>query len=228
MNPVLEAKNVCLEYSSGRGVVQVLKGIDFKLERGEKVCVVGPSGSGKSSLLMVLAGLLRPTGGQVHHRGHPWPSNSDQAAGLRRSSIGLVLQEPILIPYLTLRENVMTAALSGDVAERIQAGAERLGVADLLDERPSHLSLGERQRGSILRALINDPGVILADEPTANLDLGNGREVVKLLKENLGEASMVMVTHDSRVIDESFRTFQLENGILEEGAARAGGRGRKR
>jgi len=214
MEPVLEAKDVYLEYASGRGVVEVLKGINFTLERGEKVCVVGPSGSGKSSLLMVLAGLLQPTSGLIHHRGRPWPANLDQAAGLRRSGIGLILQEPILIPYLTVRENVMTAALAGDAAEGMQAKAERLGIAHLLDERPSRLSLGERQRGSILRALINEPEVVLADEPTANLDLDNGMEVVELLKENLGESSMVLVTHDTRIIDESFITFHLENGIL--------------
>ncbi len=217
MKAVLEAKGVFLEYVSGRGVVEVLKGIDFTLERGEKACVVGPSGSGKSSLLMVLAGLLQPTGGQVHHRGRPWPANLDRAAGLRRSNIGLILQEPILIPYLTLRENVMTAALADDVAEGMMAKAERLGIADLLDERPMRLSLGERQRGSILRALINDPEVVLADEPTANLDFRNGLEVVELLKENLGVASLVLVTHDTRIIDQSFRTYNLENGILGGG-----------
>ena len=217
MEPVLEAKGVFLEYASGRGVVEVLKGIDFTLERGERACVVGPSGSGKSSLLMVLAGLLQPTGGQVHHRGRPWPANLDQAAGLRRTSIGLILQEPILIPYLTLRENVMTAALADDVVEGMMAKAERLGIADLLDERPMRLSLGERQRGSILRALVNDPEVVLADEPTANLDLDNGLEVVKLLKDNLGEASMVLVTHDTRIIDGSFWTYNLDNGILGGG-----------
>jgi len=214
MNSVLAAKDVFLEYSSGRGTVAVVEGLDFTLAPGERVCVVGPSGSGKSSLLMVLAGLLQPTGGQVHYRGRPWPANRDEAAGLRRAHIGLILQEPILIPYLTLRENVMTAALGDDVAEAMQAKAERLGIVDLLDERPARLSLGERQRGSILRALINEPEIVLADEPTANLDLGRGLAVVKLLQENLGGAAMVLVTHDTRIIDESFGTYQLENGVL--------------
>jgi len=217
MTSVLAAQNVYLEYSNVRGALAVLKGVDFNLSAGEKVCFVGPSGCGKSSLLMVLAGLLQPTSGQVHHQGRPWSANADQAAGQRRAHIGLILQEPILIPYLTLRENVLTAALAEDATANLHTKAEKLGIVDLLDERPAYLSVGERQRGCILRALINDPEVVLADEPTANLDLDNGQAVIALLKENLGTAAMVLVTHDTRIIDSSFAVSTLENGVLRAG-----------
>jgi putative ABC transport system ATP-binding protein len=219
MHPVLDAKDLHLEFNCGRGAVQVLKGIDFTLVRGERACVIGPSGSGKSSFLMVLGGLLRPTSGVVHHEGRPLPKNPDEAASLRRARLGFILQEPLLIPYLTVRENVLAAALDDHFGGTINAKAERLGITGLLDERPAYLSVGERQRGCILRAIINDPEIILADEPTANLDLGGGLEVVKLLKENLGGASLVLVTHDTRIIDESFAVYKIENGILEKGRA---------
>ena len=214
---VVSLHDVWLTYASGRGAVEVLSGVDFSLAAGERACVVGPSGSGKSTLLMVLAGLHRPNRGRVHLRGKPWPANADDAARIRRSDFGLVFQEPFLLPYLTIRENALTAAFqTKTTAAGLEQKAEGLGIAHLLDERPARLSLGERQRGSILRALINEPKVIIADEPTANLDLARGLEVVRLLMENLRGASLILVTHDTRIIDDSFSVFCLESGVLKE------------
>jgi ABC-type lipoprotein export system ATPase subunit len=214
MESVLAARGVCLDYTGGRGLVPVLKGVDFELERGGKACILGPSGSGKSSLLMVLAGLLRPTSGEVLYCGQPWPASVDAAARLRRARLGLILQEPFLVPYLTVRENALAAALTDEAIAGLHARAERLGIADLLDERPAHLSVGERQRGSILRALMNDPELVIADEPTANLDLPKGREVVRLLADNLGAASLVLVTHDMRIVSDRFAVYDLADGVL--------------
>jgi ABC-type lipoprotein export system ATPase subunit len=216
---VLTARSVWLEYPAARGPVTVLRGVDFDLARGGRACLLGPSGSGKSSLLMVLAGLLRPTRGQVLHDGEPWPADADAAASRRRRRIGLVFQEPFLVPYLTLRENALAAALDRGAGDRLAAKAERLGLTDLLDERPARLSLGERQRGSILRALANDPDLVIADEPTANLDLPRALEVVALLTGALDAASLVMVTHDTRIVDGSFRVLELADGVLSPHSA---------
>ena len=211
---VLTARSVWLEYPGAHGPVPVLRGVDFTLAAGGRACLLGPSGSGKSSLLMVLAGLLRPTRGEVRHDGEPWPAAADAAARRRRRRVGLVFQEPFLVPYLTLRENALAAALDDAAAAGIEAKAGRLGLGGLLDARPARLSLGERQRGSILRALVNDPDLVIADEPTANLDLPRALEVVGLLTGALGAASLVMVTHDTRIIDGSFAVATLADGVL--------------
>jgi len=213
MTPVvLEARDVWLDYDSGRPV-HALRGVDLGLRRGDFLGVMGPSGSGKSSLLYVLAGLRRPTRGLVTFLGRPWPERAGDAAERRLSSVGFVFQEPLLIPHLTLRENALAASLDPDDA-RVVTLARRLGMEDLLDEFPARVSAGERQRAGLVRALVNDPVLVLADEPTACLDTANGLNVMRLLAETAREAALVVCSHDRRMLAFADRIRRIEDGRL--------------
>jgi putative ABC transport system ATP-binding protein len=212
--PVVEAENVSCAFAAGRRRVEAVRDLTLAVNEGEFVGLVGPSGSGKSSLLFLLAGLLTPSAGRVRYRGAPWPADRDLAAGLRRRELGFVFQEPFLVPWLTVRENATAHALPGTPPARLARLADRLGIGDLLDERPACLSLGERQRAGILRALVNEPRLVLADEPTANLDRANAARVVDLLTENLGGSALLLVTHDPLVLAGAHRVRELADGVL--------------
>jgi putative ABC transport system ATP-binding protein len=176
--PILEARDLVLEYAEGPRRVRAVDGLDLLVRRGEFVALVGPSGSGKSSLLFLLAGLRAPTSGTVTLEGRALPRSADASADTRRRRVGFVFQEPFLVPYLSVRENALVHADDLDEAgERVERLAERIGVAALLDDRPHRLSGGERQRAGVLRALANDPDLVLADEPTAFLDHPTGHAV---------------------------------------------------
>jgi putative ABC transport system ATP-binding protein len=217
---VLQSVGLELVYHDGRREVRAVDGVDITVHRGEFVGLVGPSGSGKSSLLFLLAGLRAPTGGEVRFRGAPIPTRADAAAPLRRDHIGFLFQEPFLVPYLSVRENALSHARDPQAPERVQRLAAEIGVADLLDERPHRLSGGERQRASLLRALANDPDLILADEPTASLDQAAGRAVMDVLERFARRAALVMVTHDSGMLSGADRVLHLRDGRLEgDGAA---------
>jgi putative ABC transport system ATP-binding protein len=207
-----------LRYGDGPRRVTAVDGLDFEARRGEFVGVVGPSGSGKSSLLFLLAGLRRPTAGEVALDGVPLPADPDAGAALRRRRVGFVFQEPFLVPYLTVRENALVHDDAPEAEARVEAMAARIGVAGLLAERPHRLSGGERQRAGLLRAIANDPDLILADEPTAFLDHPTGHAVMDALRERVGKSALVVVTHDVEMLAGADRVLHLRDGRLEPAA----------
>ncbi len=214
--PLLEARGVGLEYGEGPRRVRAVWELDLAVRRGEFVGLVGPSGSGKSSLLFLLAGLRRPTAGEVLIDGEPLPTHPDRGAVIRRRRVGFVFQEPFLVPYLTIRENALIHALDDRVGDRVEALADRMGIRALLDDRPHRLSGGERQRAGVLRALANEPDLLLADEPTAFLDHPTGHAVMDVLRGEVGRAALVMVTHDAEMLRGATRVLHLRDGRLEE------------
>ena len=207
---VLETKGLTKSFKlPGQQPIEVLKGIDLKVEAGEKVAIVGRSGAGKSTLLHVLGGLLRETSGTVR----------------RPSNFGFVFQAYHLMPELTVLENVVLPTMASGrggkgraaVTARARELLSRVGLADRLDHLPSELSGGERQRVALARALVTDPDLVFADEPTGNLDALTGADILKMLAElSKGETALVMVTHSPEAAAICDRTLTLDAGILSE------------
>ncbi len=214
---LLRAEGLSLEYGDGRRRVRAVDHVDLLLRRGEFVGLVGPSGSGKSSVLFLLAGLRAPDTGSIHLCGEVVPREPDRSADLRRRHIGFLFQEPFLVPYLSVRENALTHATDEDAGMRVERLAEAIGMASMLDERPHRLSGGERQRAGILRALASDPAIVFADEPTANLDQETGHRVMELLREESRERALLVVTHDPAMLAGATRILHLRDGRLVEG-----------
>jgi putative ABC transport system ATP-binding protein len=212
--PLLEAQDVWLEYRDGTRAAKALRGVSLDLAVGQSLGIMGPSGSGKSSLLLVLAGLRAPLRGIVRLGGVEWPSNPGASADRRRRQVGFVFQESFLVSHLTLRENARIQATSSTAVQRITVLADSLGIRALLDELPGRMSAGERQRGGILRALVNDPLLILADEPTSSLDHETGLEVMDLLWRCAGDAALVVCSHDPSMLEGANRVLQLRDGLL--------------
>jgi putative ABC transport system ATP-binding protein len=212
--PLLEAVNVGLDYVDGPRAQTVVRDVSLVIRAGEFVGLMGPSGSGKSSLLFVLAGLRPPSRGEVRLFGEPWSRLVPRAAERRRRHLGLVFQDPFLISYLTLRENAAAQALDAEARARIDPLALDLGVREVLDDLPERVSTGERQRASVMRALVNSPAVVLADEPTAHLDRASGDQVVRRLAEVASEAALLVATHDPHVLERADRVLRLEDGRL--------------
>jgi putative ABC transport system ATP-binding protein len=203
----------------GATTVTALDGVDFAVDRGEVVTVVGPSGSGKSTLLNLLGLLDEPTTGRVELRGTP-TADLDPGArtDLRRQSIGFVFQDFHLLPTLTAVENVRlpTAFRTGDATARARDLLERVGLGDRLGHTPDELSGGQKQRVAIARGLINEPTVLLADEPTGNLDRETGRRILEEVRRiSDGGVGVVAVTHDELVTEYADRTVRLVDGAIE-------------
>lgn len=215
---LLVANNVRLEYRDGSRTARALRDVSLELGAGESVGVMGPSGSGKSSLLLVLGGLRSPSSGTVKLGGEDWPSDLGASADRRRRQVGFVFQESFLVPHLTLRENARLHAMDRNAIGRITPLAESLGIGQLLDAYPGRVSAGERQRGGILRALVNDPILILADEPTSSLDHERGLEVVDLLWRCGGRAALVVCSHDPSMLTRASRVLHLLDGALSTAA----------
>jgi putative ABC transport system ATP-binding protein len=217
---VLELENVVKAYP-GEPPVEALRGVTFTVRGGELVGVVGPSGSGKSTLLHLMGTLDRPTGGQVRVTGLEVTGLSDpELAALRASRIGFVFQQFHLAEHTTAVENVADGLLYAGVpaAERrarAREALERVGLAERADFRPSKLSGGERQRVAIARALVGRPAIVLADEPTGNLDSASGAAILALLKElHRGGATIVVVTHNHELADELPRRVEVRDGRI--------------
>lgn len=225
MEPVLELQNVTKIYGAGRTAVKASKAINLQVRPGEVVLIMGPSGSGKTTLLSMAGLLLRPTEGQIFLNGRDVSGLTQrQLAALRLHSLGFVFQAYNLLEALTARENVELvmnmAGVKGRVAQdRAIELLDTLGLGHRLDHKPADLSGGEKQRVAIARALANDPPLILADEPTGNLDSKTGREVMQLLCCDLGRdlgRAIVVVTHDHRLREIADRILWLEDGRLSD------------
>ena len=221
---ILEAKDVTKEYQMGSEEVHALAGVSVAIEPGEFVAILGTSGSGKSTLLNLFGGLDRPTAGDISFNGKSLaPLSSREMARYRLRSIGMIFQSFNLIPTMTARQNVALAlAFAGmkqsERQERSKELLERVGLGARVDHRPSELSGGEQQRVSIARALANDPQVLLADEPTGNLDSARAAELLELLKTMQRDGkTIVMVTHDQELANQfADRIIKLKDGKLAE------------
>jgi putative ABC transport system ATP-binding protein len=231
MTPVLEARQLAKTYEAGGAKVPGLRGVDISIERGEFVAVMGPSGCGKSTLLNLLAGLDRPTAGEVWLDGRRIDGLTEtELARLRRRKVGFVFQFFNLVPTLSAVENVELPLL---LVGRRRSEARRtanelmseLGIVDKQGAAPVHLSGGQQQRVALARALANRPDVVLADEPTGNLDSAAAREVLGLFRDARGRGqTLVLVTHDASVAASADRVITLRDGLVanetELGAAR--------
>ncbi len=219
---MLEIKNLHKTYRSGNKKVNVLKDINFKIDKGEIVSIVGPSGSGKTTLLGLCAGLDKATSGSVILSNTPLePLNEDERAALRNQEVGFIFQNFQLIPTLTALENVMVPLeLRGEKgsAKKAMDLLEKVGLAERHDHYPTQLSGGEQQRVSLARAFSNDPKILFADEPTGNLDEETGKKVEDLLfklNEETG-TTLVIVTHDLNLANKTNRIIKLKGGKLVE------------
>ncbi len=220
-NPILEVRGLLKSIHSGTHRVDILRGISFAVERGQFVAIMGPSGSGKSTLLGLLAGLDTPSGGKVILDGQEIQDLAeDDMAVLRGRKIGFVFQSYQLVPTLTAEENVLLPLdLAGDGfagAERARGLLERVGLADRFDHYPVQLSGGEQQRVALARAFVGRPPLILADEPTGNLDSANGKHVLDILVElNRSEGTtLVLVTHNRELAARADRLVTLHDGRI--------------
>ena len=222
--PVLECRNVTREFREGQSTLAVLRGVSLAVRPAERVAIIGASGSGKTTLLQIMGGLDEPSAGGVLINGSPMHGTSEAAKGeLRNRYIGFVYQFHHLLPEFTAEENVAMPLLirrvpKPDALERASTLLDRVGLGERLSHKPGELSGGERQRAAVARALITRPQLVLADEPTGNLDAGNGQHVLKLMLELNEElrTSLVIVTHDQSIAARMDRVLLLEDGVLKE------------
>ncbi len=222
---LIRLRGVSKLYEKGRETIRALDGVDLAIAGKLMAAVVGPSGSGKSSLLHVIGAMDRPTSGDVHVAGQPLNTLEENAlTRFRRQTVGFVFQSVNLIPNLTALENVMLPMEFNGVPreerpERARALLARIGLDQRLDHRPRELSGGEQQRVAIARALANDPPLILADEPTGNLDSKTGQVIYELLKTISAERTVVVVTHAEALAQMADRVIHIKDGKLEDLAA---------
>ncbi len=221
--PLVALRDLDLTLPATAGPVSILKGLSLDLAGGETASVVGPSGSGKTSLLMVIAGLEQATGGSVEVAGHDLTRlNEDALARFRRDHVGVVFQDFHLVPTMTALENVAVSlefAGRRDAFPRAAEALEAVGLAHRLDHYPGQLSGGEQQRTALARAIVGEPRLLLADEPTGNLDGETGRQVIALLFELQARvgSTLVLVTHDPLLAERCERQLAMEDGHLQEG-----------
>ena len=224
---ILETKNLCKTYGKGDTLVRALDDVSFSVEKGEFVAVIGPSGSGKSTLLHILGGVDTATSGQVLIDDTDISTLDETALAIfRRRQIGLVYQFYNLIPILTVEENLtLPLLLDGRTPDQKQVDGliEKLGLTHRVGHLPSELSGGQQQRVSIGRALINHPALLLADEPTGNLDSENSREIISLLRKFNRELdqTVIMITHDEKTALSADRLIAIEDGKIVRDERRA-------
>lgn len=217
----IELKNVKKSFKDGDETIEALKETNFSVDKGEFVATIGPSGSGKSTLLTIAGGLQSPSSGEIWINGRALNEKKKKArAKVRFEEIGFILQASNLVPFLTVKKQLQLVDKVNKAKEN-RAGLDllkRLGLEKLVDKYPEELSGGERQRVAIVRALYNDPTIILADEPTASLDTEKAYEEVKILAKEAKEKNKatIMVTHDLRLVDYCDKVYLMEDGRLSE------------
>ncbi len=218
---VYEMRNLRKVYGAMGNYVEALRGINLDVRRGEFLAIMGPSGSGKTTLLSIMGLLTRPTSGSLKILGRDLESLKDkQMTLLRRKTIGFIFQTFNLVPWLTAAENVELALAIGEYRgnrrRRVMELLESVGLRGREKHRPSELSGGEQQRIAIARALANDPSIILADEPTGNLDSASGMQVMEILRRLVREGrTVVMVTHNQAMAEMSDRIVRIRDGVIE-------------
>ncbi|TPV32300.1 ABC transporter ATP-binding protein [Paucihalobacter ruber] len=222
MSRVIEIRDIIRDFPLGNEIVHVLKGIDLDIERGEYVAIMGPSGSGKSTLMNILGCLDTPTGGTYILNGQDVSKmTDDELAEIRNKEIGFVFQTFNLLPRTTALDNVALPMIySGkSKADRVKRATKVLhdvGLADRMDHKPNQLSGGQRQRVAVGRALVNEPSIILADEPTGNLDSKTSLEIMQLFDDiHAAGNTVILVTHEEDVASHAHRIIRLRDGIVE-------------
>ncbi|MCX7608826.1 MAG: ABC transporter ATP-binding protein [Anaerolineales bacterium] len=218
---VIRAKNLTKIYNMGQVEVRALNGVSFEVERGEVVAIMGPSGSGKSTLMNLLGCLDQPTSGEYYLDGELVSSLSDdELASIRNRKVGFVFQSFNLLPRSTALANVELplryAGVRQGRRERARAALEAVGLSERLHHKPTELSGGQQQRVAIARALVNNPAIIMADEPTGNLDSKVGQEIINLLlrlNRDFG-TTLIIVTHDPKVAAQTQRIIRLQDGLI--------------
>ena len=222
MDWVIEARNITKTYKMGEFDVEALRNVSFTIERGEILSIMGPSGSGKSTMMNTLGCLDRPTSGEYILDGESvGEMNDDQLASVRNRKVGFVFQSFNLLSRLTALGNVELplryAGLTEGRRERARAALEAVGLKDRMTHRPYELSGGQQQRVAVARAIVNDPAMIMADEPTGNLDSKVGKEIMNLLL-NLNKergTTLIIVTHDAAIAEQTQRVIRLRDGELD-------------
>lgn len=218
---LISMRGIKKDYEMGEAIVHALRGVDLEVERGEFVSIVGPSGSGKSTLMNLIGCLDRPTAGEYLLDGRKVDElDDDELARIRNKSIGFVFQTFNLLPRTNCLHNVELPLLYSNVPRKVREKKayemlERVGLKERVYHNPSELSGGERQRVAIARALVNDPMIILADEPTGNLDSKTGSEIMEIFRElNREGKTIVLVTHEKYIADYSNRIVYLKDGVV--------------
>ena len=217
---MLRVENLTKVYGTGENQVRALDGVSFSVDKGQFVAIIGPSGSGKSTLLHILGGVDRPTSGKVYMNGQDvYKRNEDQLAIFRRREVGLIYQFYNLIPVLNVTENITLPVLMDGRKvnqERLQEMLQTLGLQGREKHLPNQLSGGQQQRVSIGRALMNAPAVVLADEPTGNLDSKNSQDIVDLLKysNRRFEQTLIVITHDEKIALQADRIISIQDGRI--------------
>ncbi len=220
---VIEAHELCKVYQMGEVEVRALCGVNLNIRRGEVIAIMGPSGSGKSTLMNLLGCLDRPTSGEYFLDGESVANlNDDQLAEIRNRKVGFVFQNFNLLPRMTALGNVELplrySGLNGSRRDRALKSLQAVGLADRVNHKPMELSGGQQQRVAIARALVNNPAIIMADEPTGNLDSKSGREIMDLLV-NLNKkvgTTLIIVTHDPTVAARARRVIHLYDGLISK------------
>nr|WP_269835706.1 ABC transporter ATP-binding protein [Staphylococcus pasteuri] len=219
----MQVKQLIKTFGEGSTKTEVLKGIDLTIEPGEFVILSGASGSGKSTLLSILGGLLSPTDGDINYEQQPLFSSSKQNSDRRLSEIGFIFQSSHLVPYLSVIDQLIIVGREAGMSKKIAyRRAEKLlsdiGLYERMNAYPHMLSGGEKQRVAIMRALMNNPKVLLADEPTASLDAKRALSVVKMIKKEISNNQMcgIMVTHDQRLFEYADKVIYLEDGLIKK------------
>jgi lipoprotein-releasing system ATP-binding protein len=222
IHPVLHCRRVVRRFSEGGSVLEVLRGVELMVQPAERVAIIGASGSGKTTLLQIMGGLDDPDEGDVLVDGNSMHGNSETSKGdIRNRYLGFVYQFHHLLPEFTAEENVAMPLMirrmaKSEAIEQARTLLARVGLGERLTHKPGELSGGERQRAAVARALITRPRLVLADEPTGNLDAGNGEHVLQLMLELNQElqTSLVIVTHDHSIAARMDRVLVLEEGLL--------------
>jgi len=223
-DPMIELRDIHLHLASAAGKVNILRGLDLSVQRGETIGVVGPSGSGKSTMMMIIGGLEKPTSGIVRIAGRDLSAmNEDALALFRRDHVGIVFQAFHLVPTMTAMENVaipLELGGHGDAFARAEASLSTVGLADRLHHYPSQLSGGEQQRVALARAFVAAPDLLLADEPTGNLDSETGAKIIATLfdLQRRHGTTLLLITHDDAIANSCDRIVRMASGRIATSA----------